>query len=97
MDKHDNMEIAKQGLFFAIEWALVVYLGLTMAIQETVGYLKFLEMIVVTIGFFRWMHWICIMVENTPWYDNVKKEKEILLAQERIGAEPDPKDFENSP
>jgi len=97
MDKNVNMENAKQGLFFAIEWAMIVYLGLTMAIQETVGYLKFLEMIVVTIGFFRWMYWICIMVENTPWYDNAKKEKEILLAQERIGAEPDPKDFENSP
>lgn len=97
MDKHLNMEIAKRGLIYAIGWSFVVYIGLTMACQEISPFDKFLEMIVVVIGFFQCMYWIIIMVESTSWYDKARFEKDSLLAQEHVGAEPDQKDFENSP
>ena len=91
------LDIHQLSLSNVFNWSFITGCALTMACNTISPLLKFLEMIVVIIGFNASLYFIFIMIENTPWYDNMKKEKEILLAQEHVGAEPDPKDFENSP
>lgn len=91
------LEFYQRGFANSLTWSIIVSIALTMACNEISPLLKFLELIVVVIGFFACLRWIIVMVENTLWYDNMKWNKEYLLAQERIGAEPDQKDFENIP
>ena len=91
-EKH--LDVLQRAFANSLTWSIIVSIALTMACNEISPFQKFLELIVVVIGFFAALRWIIIMVECTLWYDNMKKEKEILLAQESIGAEPDPKDFE---
>ena len=55
---------------------------------------KFFFMVCVLFFFFVCIYWLCILIENTVWYQNIQRGREELLAKEEQGAEPDPKDFE---
>jgi len=91
------LDVPQRSFANSLNGSIIVSIALTMACNEASPFQKFLELIVVVIGFFAALRCIIIMVECTLWYDNMKWNKEYLLAQERIGDEPDPKDFENSP
>jgi len=91
------LDVTQRYFANSLNGSIIVSIALTMACNEISPFQKFLELIVVVNGFFVALRCIIIMVECTLWYDNMKWNKEHLLAQERIGDEPDPKDFENSP
>jgi hypothetical protein len=55
---------------------------------------KFFFLVCVLFFFFVCIYWLCTIIEDTEWYQNIQRGRDLLLAKEEEGAEPDPKSFE---
>ena len=83
-------------LAMAITSTMCAGLFLIMTHSATSPLSKLLACVLSMFSFLAVGHLLCKAIESSNWFKNYKDKNNQLIAQENIGPEPDPKDFENS-
>jgi len=86
--------IQRYRVAMAVSCGLLTALDICNLSRAKNAYEQIFWMFFITLFFFISITWFSIFIENTQWYINIKKNRELDLVKEEIGEEPDPKDFE---